>query len=641
MTPQEKEEVRARNPITEVVGGYTTLRASGRKFKALCPFHSEKTPSFHLDPDAGTWRCFGACGTGGDVFSFLMRAENLTFMEAAERLAERAGVSLTRQSATGDSSADAEAHRRAQEERERLWAACAVAQRLFRAALRNSSLASEYATQKRELSPATLENFGIGYAPDSWDALANALARDKVHSEDAEKAGLILPSFRNDGTFTDRFRARLMFPIFDVQERVIAFGGRILVPADNAPKYLNSPETPIFHKRRTLYGLNRARKAIAVADKVVIVEGYMDVVAAHQAGIEYVVATLGTSLTEDHMSLLRRYTQNVVVSFDADTAGQKAALRAVELFESVGQDFRPRVLMLPTGEDPDSLLRGGDLSQFLRALDGALSLPDFRLRILEAQHDLKSADGRVSYLDAALRVVARVPSLVEQDALIRKLATHHPLFASGGGLAEQSLREEAQRLQRTQARTDAQRRPSVAARADSDKPKIAGDDDASHFIVAFDRPKTATQKAEHVLLRALLSSPSTTPDVGQAEELAQMLLARPELSAALFSPVFAPLVDALLPMLQGGIPARAALDALQDPALRNSARGVLMVAGDEPMTPEVVLGCLQLLEKDRERRALRELLLSADTTGSDAEELLRLREWQERIGVLNRDDGAE
>lgn len=441
MDESEKELIRQRTDIVELISGYTALKRSGANYKGLCPFHSERTPSFHVMPESGRWRCYGACGIGGDAFSFLEKAENLTFMEAAERLAERAGITIR-------GKGDSEESRRQKNERDRIYAANAVALDFFRMAFDRSTLAQQYAT-KRGLILETRQNFGIGYAPDDWEQLARYLVRQKIHPQDAIKAGLISPSRRGDDSYIDRFRGRLMFPIVDVQERVVAFGGRLIVDKPDAPKYLNSPETPVFSKSKILYALNRGKRAIMEKKLAVIVEGYMDAVAAHQAGIPYVVATLGTALTEEHVKLLRRYVGekgSIALSFDADKAGVNAALKAAELIDATGGgDFSLRVLSLPPGEDPDSLIASGRVDAFHRSIDNAVTVPEFRLRSLENVHNINSQSSesdRMAYLREAIEVIAAVPSVLEQDRLVRLAAVHHPSFANNSLRAEELIRQE-------------------------------------------------------------------------------------------------------------------------------------------------------------------------------------------------------
>lgn len=438
MDDAEKEQVRTRTDIVELISTHTALKRSGSRFKGLCPFHQEKTPSFTVDPERGRYHCFG-CGESGDVFTFIEKMEGLSFLEAAERLAMRAGITLSKRGG------DREEDRRVRDERDRLYAANAAAMQFFRDAYKKASLAQEYTEKQRGLIHETRENFAVGYAPDDWQQLANYLYRQKIHADDAVTAGLIMPSRRGDGSYTDRFRGRLMFPIFDIQERVVGFGGRLIVPKEDAPKYLNSPETPVFSKSKTLYAMNRAKKAIQDRDLAVIVEGYMDVVAAHQAGIPFVVATLGTAMTEEHIRLLRRYTKNIALSFDADAAGVKAALRAAELIAASGTDMVLRVLALPPGDDPDSLIRSGNVAAFHKAIDSALTVPEFRLRSLENQHDLRADAGRMSYLREAVGIIASIPSLMEQDRLIRLVAVRHPSYSQNALRTEELIRAEVQR----------------------------------------------------------------------------------------------------------------------------------------------------------------------------------------------------
>jgi DNA primase catalytic core len=439
MDENEKELVRDRTDIVELISAYTTLKQVGNSFKGLCPFHQERTPSFHVMPERRRYHCFG-CGASGDVFTFLEKKENLTFLEAAERLAMRAGITLSRKGV------NPEEIRRQQSERDRLFAANAAAVRFFRAAYRRAGLAQEYAAT-RGLVHDTLESFGIGYAPDDWGQLAHfLLEREKIHSEDAIRAGLITASRRMEGEFTDRFRGRFMFPIVDVQERVIGFGGRLIVDKPD-PKYLNSPETPIFSKSKTLYALNRARKAIQEQDVAVIVEGYMDVIASHQAGISCVVATLGTAMTADHVALLRRYTKNIVLSFDADTAGVKAALKAAELISGAGTDMVLKVLSLPPGEDPDSLIRKGNAAGFRKAIDNAVTVPEFQLGILRRECRIASSDDCILFLRQAAAVIAPLDDSLQINALIVKVASIKEVLSFiSAREAERVVRGEVARL---------------------------------------------------------------------------------------------------------------------------------------------------------------------------------------------------
>jgi DNA primase len=658
MEESEKDAIRARINIADLVGSYTALRKVGSRYKALCPFHQEKTPSFTVDPDLGRWRCFGACSTGGDIFSFLMRAEGLTFPEAAERLAERAGVVLTRR---GGSGADQEVVQRQRDERERLYSANATALRFFREKFAQSSLARDYA-HKRGLVQETIENFQIGFAPDDWEQLANYLHRNRIHAEDAVKAGLITPSRRNDGSFTDRFRGRLIFPIIDTQERVVGFGGRLIVDKPDAPKYLNSPETPVFSKSKILYALNRARKSVQDQDRVVVVEGYMDAVACHQAGIEFVVATLGTALTEEHVRLIRRYAaKSVLLSFDADEAGVRAALRAAELLTASGGDLSLRVLVLPPGEDPGSLLLDrGDSALFRRAIDDAQTVPEFRLKSLETKHNLRTEPGKLAYLNEAVPIIASVPSLLEQDVLIRRVTAYHPSFGTNGLRAEQSVRGEVERFRRGASGGAPPLDDPLSGAATPRRPYNNGgprsgggggptgynrdfqrggnnggsggrrnynNNKSTPFVVPDYLPTPqklpAAEQAERVLLRALMS-----------EEWVRTLRKHLETNGTLnrsvlaFSnPMTSPLFDALWPLVTGGVSPRDALLQLADDTIADYAQQVLLSDADTELSEESVISAIQQLfqhrlqTKQQEIRAKLASLGEGDT--SQKNELLR------------------
>lgn len=632
MDESEKEAIRARISITDLVSGYTALRKVGSRYKGLCPFHQEKTPSFNVNPELGRWHCFGACGVGGDIFGFLMKAESLTFPEAAERLAERAGIVLQRQG-RGSDPAENEAVQRQRDERERLYSANAAALQFFREKFEQASLAREYAL-RRGLVQETIDNFQIGYAPDDWSQLADYLRRSRIHADDAVKAGLISPSRRDDGTFTDRFRGRLIFPIVDTQERVVGFGGRLIVEGrPDAPKYLNSPETPVFSKSKILYALNRARKSVQEQDRVVVVEGYMDAVACHQSGIAFVVATLGTALTEEHVRLMRRYAaKNVVLSFDADEAGVRAALRAAELLGGSGSDLSLQVLSLPQGEDPGSLLLDRkDAALFRRAIDDAQSVPEFRLRSLETKHELRTDTGKMAYLRDAVPIIASVPSLLEQDVLIRRVAAYHPSFGASGLRAEESVRGEVERFRRGAAGGSApplddplssnsappqQRYGSQQQRGGSNYPRRdggpgggptgygkdynrrggnRGDWKQTPFVVPDYLPTPqklpAAEQAERVLLRALMSE-EWVPTLRRHLEIDGEL---PRNALAFSDPRTGPLFDALWPLVTGGMTPRDALLQLADEALADYAQQVLLSDADTELSEEAVVSGIQQL----------------------------------------------
>lgn len=432
---REIDEVRARTDVVAIIEKYVTLKRAGKNLKGLCPFHSEKTPSFQVNPDLGTWYCFGQCGEGGDVFKFVQKIENLTFLEALERLALRAGIMLQSRRERAETSGAVAPER---SERDVIYRINALALRFYRDLLSRSSLARDYLAA-RGLAHAVQEDFALGFAPDTWDGLVNFLAAKSIALPDAEKAGLVSKSER--GTYFDKMRGRLIFPIFDVQERPVAFGGRLLEEGrPGQPKYWNSPETPVFSKSRTLYGLHRARKAIAASGQAIVVEGYTDVLAAHQAGFENVVATLGTSLTEEHVKILARLAPVVLLAFDADSAGLKAAFRAGEIFQA--QEVEARVLDLPEGEDPDSLLRSGRRIVFEEAISRALPLVEYRLRRLVKREPTETEADRVALFRKALPILASVPSLIERESYVKLLAPFHPQQSVGFGFAQEQIRQD-------------------------------------------------------------------------------------------------------------------------------------------------------------------------------------------------------
>lgn len=447
------DEIRARCDLVEVVSAYVALRKSGRSMLGLCPFHNEKTPSFTVNPERQAWKCFG-CGEGGDVFSFVQKIEKCTFPEAVEQLARRAGIEIRR----------TEAAAREIGERDRLLAANSAACSFFRAALKASPAALEY-LERRGVGEQTIEKYRLGYAPDSWDSLAKYLMERSVRVQDAVRAGLLVSRERAEG-FYDRFRHRLMFPILDNSERVIAFGGRAL--GDDPAKYLNSPETPLFVKNRTLYGLNFARRAIVERDSVLVVEGYFDAMTAQEAGFENTVATMGTALTEEHVNVISRFTKRVLLAFDADSAGINAALRSWPMFERAGFDVR--VVAMPQGEDPDSLLRGGDRARFARLIEEAVPIPDYRINAVLSAADLQTDAGRAAALRSAAAIIAEVESPVERERLVGSVARYHPNFRTGTTLAEDHVRAEVTQLR---ARMRRQPRPAqvTAKSGPSNKPE--------------------------------------------------------------------------------------------------------------------------------------------------------------------------
>jgi len=415
--------VRERANLAEVVSDVVALKGRGRSAVGLCPFHAEKTPSFTVSEERGFFHCFG-CGEHGDVFTFVMKTQSVTFPEAVEAVAARFGIPLPREAVAGPRSPTAP-----------LVAAHTVAAAFYRAALRGpqGARARTYLAE-RGVGDAIIERFALGYAPASGDALVKHLAAQGVRTEDALTAGLA--ARRSDGSLYDRFRERVIFPITDPAGRVCAFGGRVLpgparTGADAPPKYLNSPESPIFQKGRTLYGLALARTAIRDRGRAVVVEGYLDVVALAQAGIEEVVAPLGTALTADQLRVLRRMSERVIACFDGDTAGRRAAARSFPVFVEAG--LWGHGVFLPSGDDPDTFVRAHGGDDFRALLDHPVPLVDAFVRDL-AGPDREAVGRHTQAARDVLRVLARVADPLEREPLIR-------LAAEYLGVREETLRQ--------------------------------------------------------------------------------------------------------------------------------------------------------------------------------------------------------
>ncbi|MBF0183548.1 MAG: DNA primase [Magnetococcales bacterium] len=401
------EELRERADMLDVVGRYVRLKKQGVNWLGLCPFHNEKTPSFSVRPDQGFYKCFG-CGAGGDLFEFFMRLKGVTFAEAVAELAGMLGVMLPTM-VEEDSG-----QRQQREERQQLLAVIDRAREWFCQQLQApvGQAAREY-LQRRKLQAATIERFGLGYAPAGWRHLLDYFGGGQAAEQALAKVGLLIPA--SDRSAHDRFRDRIIFPIRDVQGHCIAFGGRVL--ASGEPKYINSPETLLYQKSDILYGLDQAQGAIQRQDRVVVVEGYMDLIALVDRGVEAVVATLGTALTASHLRQLWRRTRRICFCFDGDTAGRKAAWRALEMvLDGLQADRHVQFLLLPQGEDPDDLVQREGAEGFNARLDGALPLLGFLLQHLAEGLDRASPEGRVAVLHRARPLLAKVG-----DPLLREL----------------------------------------------------------------------------------------------------------------------------------------------------------------------------------------------------------------------------
>ena len=403
------QELKMRNDITEVVSPYVNLKRRGRNMVGLCPFHGEKTPSFNIYTENGSFYCFG-CGVGGDVISFIMKIENLDYVDAVKFLAQRAGMELPENSYDDSMS----------KLRKRIYEANREAARFYYKTL-YQPLGKEGLDylHGRMLSDRTIRHFGLGFADDDWSSLTTHLKSLGFSENELVSANLAVQRRSGNGVY-DRFTNRVMFPIIDLRGNVIAFGGRIMT--DQKPKYLNTSDTPVFKKSENLFSLNNAKNA--GSRTLMLCEGYMDVIAVTQAGFKNAVATLGTALTTEQAMLIKRYADEVIICYDADEAGQKATARAIPILRNAG--LLVRVLTIPNGKDPDEFIKsqGADGPEAFKAIiDRSGNDVDYRLQKLKADFNLDVSDGKVGYLEAASRIIASIQSPIEQDVYASKLCT--------------------------------------------------------------------------------------------------------------------------------------------------------------------------------------------------------------------------
>ncbi len=447
------DDLISRADIVEVLGKRIAHKKAGREFKANCPFHDENTPSFTVSPAKGFYHCFG-CGAHGTALGFLMEYEHMSFVEAVESLAASMGIDVPRD----------EGQRPARRYDE-LFELLAKVERYYQANLKESKAAQEY-LKGRGIDGATAKRFGIGYAPAGWSAVLDKFGKSKQTIERLLATGLIIR--KDNGSHYDRFRDRIMFPIRDARGRGIGFGGRVL--ADEEPKYLNSPETVLFHKGRELYGLYEARQAIRNIERLVVVEGYMDVIGLARHGIDFAVATLGTATTDDHLYRLFRLTEDVFFCFDGDKAGRAAAWRALETaLPQIREGRQVRFVFLPEGQDPDSFVRDSGPKAFEEALAAGVPLSDFLVQELSGKVDMASVDGRARLAELAKPLVQRIPQGVYRELLTERLA-------QSVGLSDSKLKalfsEGNPRLQGHTASAGIAHTRAVASRSGAGSPSV-------------------------------------------------------------------------------------------------------------------------------------------------------------------------
>lgn len=399
------QKVKYENDIVDVISETIPLKKAGRNFWGRCPFHNEKTPSFSVSAEKQIYKCFG-CGEAGNVVTFIMKTKTLNFPEAVKFLAERANITLEEEGESREQIQSREKHKK-------MYQLNVEAARYYYANLKRNNKPYEY-LKGRAITDQTIKRFGLGYAPEGWHNIRNYLKQRGFNEYEILELGLTI---KNDkGNIYDRFRNRIIFPVFDVSGRVIGFGGRVM--DDSKPKYLNSPETPVFHKGINLYGLNLAVKENK-SRSVIMVEGYMDVISLSQGGVTNVVATLGTALTEAQCKLLKRYVDTVIVCFDADLAGQKATARSLDMLKKAGLEIK--ILRIPQGKDPDEYMRAHGKDDFLKLVEGALPIIDYRLKAAEKDVDFSKQEMIVKYLKRVVPVLKNLDSL-EEAVYIKQVA---------------------------------------------------------------------------------------------------------------------------------------------------------------------------------------------------------------------------
>jgi len=403
------DDVQSANDIVEIVSGYIPLKRAGKDYKALCPFHNEKTPSFMISPQKQIFHCFG-CGVGGDVINFVMKYERIEFVEAVRMLSERAGIILPAFEKTD----------KAVSKKEKIYALNAFAAEIYNRLLfkeKNADIGRRY-IKDRGLSSGTCEQFLVGYAPNSWDFMLSSAHKAGYSDRELFDAGLIIEKQGKSGTFYDRFRDRIVFPVWNTQNKITGFSARVL--DGSLPKYVNTPDTIVYNKSKLLYGLNAAKDAVIEQGYIVVCEGHVDFLTLFQAGIKNVCASQGTAFTSFHARLFKRYTDKVIVSFDSDSAGESATLRSCEIF--IEEGLSVKILVLPKGYDPDSYVKEHGAESFTELISQAHDLFDFKLEILMRKIDYSSLHGKSRIAENMFETIARLPSAISASECVKKLA---------------------------------------------------------------------------------------------------------------------------------------------------------------------------------------------------------------------------
>jgi DNA primase len=492
--PEEKiEEIKNAADIVEVISDYVLLKKTGKNYSGLCPFHSEKDASFTVSPAKQIFHCFG-CNTGGNVFNFLIRHDGISFPEAVRFLARRYGVDLPERKMS-------RAMREQISEREKLLRINRMAMDYYHWNLLHDSYGKQAMAylKNRAMSSSIIERFQLGYARNSWDGLCRYLQRKQVPMELIEKSGLVIPRKSGSGHY-DRFRERIIFPIYNLNKQVIGFGGRVLDAS--LPKYLNSPETPVYHKSKSLYGLHLARNKCRETRTIYIVEGYFDLLALHQYGVENAGATLGTALTTDHIHMIKGFAEKVILVFDGDDAGIQASLRSVGIFIEKG--MQARVMLLPKGHDPDSFIRKSGLEAFETVAAKSRSVITFIMESAQKKFGL-SVEGKMRILDELKKPLASIEDRTAREAYIKEVSEYL-------GVKEYSLKEKIDKAAVEIQKTG----PAYRNRSTN---RIQQKDSLKRPLTATDRKQTAGTRLERQILAMMLQYPEILPDIVQNKVL--------------------------------------------------------------------------------------------------------------------------
>lgn len=474
--------LRDRTDIEDLLSSYISLKRRGKNLVGLCPFHSEKTPSFTVYPENGSFYCFG-CGAGGDSITFIRRMENLDYVEAVKYLAQRAGLRMPEDGVDDTLS----------KRRQRILAANREAAKFFHAQLLlpQHAHALSYFTDDRRLSMKTIRHFGLGYAPDSWNALLRHMQEAGFSAAELVDANLVRKSTKNENSYYDAFRARVMIPIIDIRGNVIAFGGRVL--DDTKPKYINTSDTLVYKKSREVFALNFAKSS--GERRLILCEGYMDVIALHQADFPFAVAGCGTALTQEQAHLLSRYADEVLLCYDADEAGQEALRKAIGIFSSIGMKIK--VLQLTGGKDPDEIIRKFGRERFSAILDGAANDIEFRILALRDKYDLTSDDGKVQFLKSIVELLAALDNPIECDVYTSRMAGELNVDKAALNAQIEQIRAR-QRRQKHRTKMDEMQK-SLTVRRDPLNPEMQ-----QHYRAA---------KAEEAILTLLMNNNDFIPVV--------------------------------------------------------------------------------------------------------------------------------